>query len=79
VCEARQCINAYCCFVFRLYYHFKPQYWYWIIIVLARKFMIALTALMFNKNPVFQMSIALLTLFVCYALQVSGRRLSLFE
>ncbi len=56
----------------RMYYHFRPDYWFWIVVILGRKLMIAVTALMFNKNPAFQMAIALLVLFVCYALQVNG-------
>jgi hypothetical protein len=35
--------------------------------------MIAVTALMFTKNPAFQMAIALLVLFLCYAAQVCAR------
>ncbi len=54
----------------RMYYHFRPDYYYWILVILSRKLLIAITALMFNKNPAFQMSFALLVLFVCYALQV---------
>ena len=53
-----------------MYYHFQPDYWFWIMIILARKLNIAITALLFNKNPCFQMSFALLILFICYALQV---------
>jgi hypothetical protein len=58
------------CYV-RMYYHFRPDYWFWIVIILGRKLLIAVTALMFNKNPAFQMAVALLVLFICYALQVS--------
>ena len=54
----------------KLYYHFRPDKWYWIMCVLARKFGIAFTALMFNKNPAFQLSMALLVMFVSYAAQV---------
>ncbi len=54
----------------RMYYHFRPDYWFWIVVILGRKLLIAVTALMFNKNPAFQMAIALLVLFICYALQV---------
>ena len=54
----------------RLYYQYRPQYWFWVCVVLCRKFMIALTSLMFNKNPAFQLAMALLTLFICYTLQV---------
>lgn len=54
-----------------MYYHFRPDYWYWIVVILSRKLLIAITALMFAKNPAFQMAVALLVLFICYALQVS--------
>ena len=52
-----------------MYYHFRPDFYYWILVVLSRKLLIAITALMFRKNPTFQMSFALLVLFICYALQ----------
>lgn len=54
----------------KLYYHFKPDYYFWLLLILMRKFMIAFTSLMFNRNPSFQMSIALLVMFGCFALQV---------
>jgi len=54
----------------KVYYHFVPQYHYWIMAILLRKFMIAFTALMFRKNPSFQLAMALLVLFVAYTLQV---------
>ena len=54
----------------RLYKNFKPEYWYWIIIQIARKFILAFTSLMFIRNPGFQMSIVLLTVFVAYTVQV---------
>lgn len=54
----------------KLYYHFRPDTAYWILAIITRKFMIAFTALMFNRNPGFQLSIALLVMFVSYAAQV---------
>ena len=54
----------------KLYYHFRPDCWFWILLVLSRKFIIAMTALMFSRNPAFQMAICLLALFIAYALQV---------
>ena len=54
----------------KIYYHFRPDYWFWILCIIARKFFIAFTALMFNKNPAFQLSVALLVMFACYAMQV---------
>ena len=53
-----------------MYYQFKPDKWYWIMAILGRKFFIAFTALMFNRNPSFQLSVALLVMFCSYALQV---------
>ena len=44
-----------------------------VIVILLRKFGIAFTSLMFNKNPEFQMAVALLIMFAAYALQVGGR------
>eukprot|EP01029_Cantina_marsupialis_P008521 TRINITY_DN2018_c0_g3_i1.p1 TRINITY_DN2018_c0_g3~~TRINITY_DN2018_c0_g3_i1.p1 ORF type:complete len:561 (-),score=131.93 TRINITY_DN2018_c0_g3_i1:1006-2472(-) len=63
------------CFNFRrtfhkIYYHFKPACYYWTLLIVARKFFIAFAALMFRNNPSFQLSIALLVLFIAYALQV---------
>ena len=57
----------------KLYYHFRPDYYYWILVVIARKFLIAFTALMFTKNPAFQLSISLLIVFTSYVLQVKNR------
>ena len=54
----------------RLYYNFRPQYWYWILVLMGRKFILAITSLMFIRNPGFQMTIVLLTVFVAYTLQV---------
>ena len=48
----------------------SPDKWYWIMAIIARKFAIAFTALMFNRNPGFQLSVALLVMFCSYALQV---------
>jgi hypothetical protein len=41
-----------------------------ISVIILCKFGIAFTALMFNKNPEFQMAVALLVMFGAYALQV---------
>ena len=55
----------------KLYYHFRPDRWFWIEVILARKFFIAFTALMFNKNPAFQLSVALLVMFASCACQAA--------
>eukprot|EP01029_Cantina_marsupialis_P014776 TRINITY_DN323_c1_g1_i2.p1 TRINITY_DN323_c1_g1~~TRINITY_DN323_c1_g1_i2.p1 ORF type:complete len:639 (+),score=220.11 TRINITY_DN323_c1_g1_i2:231-1919(+) len=54
----------------KIYYHFKPDKFYWNLLIIARKFIIAFAALMFRDNPAFQLAIALLVMFFSYALQV---------
>ena len=57
----------------KLYYMFKPHKFYWVIVIIMRKAMIAFTSLMFKKNPAFQLAMALLIMFVAYAVQVLNR------
>jgi hypothetical protein len=57
----------------KLYYMFKPRKFFWIIVILMRKAMIAFTSLMFKKNPAFQLAMALFLMFTAYALQVLHR------
>tara|TARA_B110000971_G_C19719266_1_gene367875 strand:- start:56 stop:559 length:504 start_codon:yes stop_codon:yes gene_type:complete len=54
----------------RLYHYYKPQYFFWIELVLLRKFMIAITALLFRNNTLFMLSMTLLVIIVSYAVQV---------
>mmetsp|Transcript_22541 Transcript_22541/g.46821 ORF Transcript_22541/g.46821 Transcript_22541/m.46821 type:complete len:4475 (+) Transcript_22541:277-13701(+) len=54
----------------RLYHYYKPQYFYWILLVLFRKFMIAVTSLVFRSNTLFMLSMTLLVIIVSYAIQV---------
>lgn len=57
----------------KLYYHFKPGKTYWITYIIARKFGIAVAALLFRDNPSFQLSMVLLVLFASYILQTQHR------
>jgi hypothetical protein len=57
----------------RLYYHYKPQFYYWILVILGRKFLVATCGLIFRKSPVFLMSVLLVILFVSYALQMRNQ------
>jgi len=58
----------------KLYHAFKPDYaWWWMLVLLLRKLLMAATRNMFSKNAAFQMSLALLVMFVAYALQVRFR------
>ena len=50
----------------KLYYQYKPDKYYWVLIVVGRKFLLCVTSLMFKKNPTFQLSMALLIMFVAY-------------
>ncbi len=54
----------------KMYYQFRPATFYWSLVVILRKFFIAFTSLMFNKQPAFQLAVVLLVLFIAYALQV---------
>ena len=54
----------------RLYYYFKPEYYWWVMTIIARKALIAFCSLMFNTNASFQMAATLLVIFLCYTLQV---------
>jgi hypothetical protein len=53
-----------------IYYQFRPDYIFWALVIIARKFTLALTLIMFNRNSSFQLAAALLIMFCCYAAQV---------
>merc|ERR1711871_406734 len=57
----------------RVYYHFKPSYYYWILVIILRKFGIAFISLFFKACPSQQLSICLMLLFGCYVIQVANR------
>jgi len=54
----------------RLYYYFKPEMYWWIMTILARKALIAFCSLFFNTNASFQMAAVNMVLFLCYTAQV---------
>jgi hypothetical protein len=53
-----------------LYYRFRPEKWYWMVIIVARKFAIVMAALLFRRNTTIQMCMILLVMFLAYASQV---------
>lgn len=57
----------------KLYYHFKPGKVYWMLVILARKLLVALFALLFRRNVAFLLSCVLLVLFGSYVLQVRNK------
>jgi hypothetical protein len=56
-----------------LYYQYKPDFFYWKLVILARKFCVATAGLLFRRYPVFLLAFSLLILFASYALQVRNQ------
>ena len=54
----------------KLYYNFKPNYFWWIEMQILRKLGLVAISMIFSGNPTFQLSVALLLMFVCYSAQV---------
>ena len=54
----------------RLYYMYKPNFFWWIQILLARKFLIVYIGTIWKYNPTFQLSVMLLVMFTAFVLQV---------
>jgi hypothetical protein len=57
----------------KLYYYFKPSKWYWVLVVLFRKFSIATISLMFRANATFQMCMIVLAIFLSAVVQVKNQ------
>jgi hypothetical protein len=57
----------------KIYYQFKPNFFYWALVVLLRKFLIAITSVIFATNSSFQMAACLLILFLAYSAQSQFR------
>jgi hypothetical protein len=57
----------------KLYYYFKPRKWYWVLVVLFRKFAIATISLMFRANATFQMCMIVLAIFCSSVFQVKNQ------
>ncbi|KAA0150693.1 hypothetical protein FNF29_05030 [Cafeteria roenbergensis] len=54
----------------RLYYLYRPGKAYWLVVILARKFLIAFAALAFRSTPTYQLAACILVLFASFTLQV---------
>ena len=54
----------------RTYFQFRPEWCMWILAIFARKFCIAVTAVIFSGSVTFQMAACLLIMFLAYAAQV---------
>ena len=57
----------------RIYYQFKPHFFYWSLMILIRKFFIAISSVVFASNSAFQMAACLLILFLAYSAQTQFR------
>lgn len=53
----------------RLYYQYKPDFYFWSVMILGRKFCIAITTVLFANNSSFQMAACLLIMFISYVFQ----------
>ena len=54
----------------RLYFRFHPDFYWWSLVVLARKLLICFTALFYTENPTLQFSLTLLIMFASFVLQI---------
>jgi hypothetical protein len=54
----------------RMYYQFKPDTYYWGFMIINRKLWLAVTFVIFNRNPAFQVAASMLVMFLSYTLQV---------
>ena len=54
----------------KLYYRFKPKYYYWTSVILARKFLIVVVTVFLHDNPALQASCAILILFLSYSIHM---------
>ena len=54
----------------RLYYQFRPDLTLWILVIILRKFCIAATFILFNRQASFQLAAAFLVLFLSYSAQM---------
>jgi hypothetical protein len=57
----------------RMYSYFRPEAWYWIGVLIARKGVLALCVVAMTSTPSFQLAFMLLTFFVSYLLQLRFR------
>jgi len=57
----------------KLYKNYKPDKWYWVIIILVKKLGLCFTGLMFKRNPTFQLSVAVMILFWATTMQLNHR------
>jgi len=57
----------------RFYKYFRPDCKQWNMVIALRKFFLAGTALLFRRNPTFQLSVSLLGMFIAFVYQIAKR------
>lgn len=57
----------------KVYEDFRPQRYYWRIVLIARKAALATVALLFNTNPMFQASLSIAVIFASYVVHVRAQ------
>ena len=55
----------------KLYYVYRPQYWWWFMHIISRKFMLVVNSILFRDNVTFQMAISLGFLFISFCLHIT--------
>ena len=55
---------------YKLYYRFKPRYFYWGSFILGRKFLVVLCTVFLKQNPTLQATSALMILFLSYSVHI---------
>ena len=55
----------------RLYHQFKPDFFYWILMILGRKASIVIVQVIFNRNASYQLASIVIILVVSYGLQAT--------
>jgi hypothetical protein len=57
----------------RLYYQYRPEYFWWILVIIFRKFAICTISILFKDNPTFQLAAALFVMFAMFSMHVRFR------
>merc|ERR1711871_1900392 len=57
----------------RLYYQYRPGFYWWIIVIIGRKFAICSISVLFTDNPTFQLAAALAVMFMAFSAHVRFR------
>ena len=57
----------------KLYNDFRPEFFYWRLVNIARKLSLVLCSTFFSRDPMLQASVAVCIMFFCYVIQASKR------